>query len=199
MIAHVINMNHRADRLQEILTECIHTELELVRHEGVNGQEHFIEQFTTKRMRGHAGCWQSHVNVLNAVKGTGEYHLILEDDAVLIDGFKDKVKAYMNELPVNCGLVYFGGNLNVIKKAVIDYNDSFFQAFNVLATHCYVIRDSHIDALLEVLNTRIYKVDVLFTEYQNKHLSLMSKECLSWQRESLSDISFKMFKLNTRY
>lgn len=199
MIANVINMNHRTDRLEEIQAECDREGLELVRHEGVNGQEVFFEQFDTKRMRGHAGCWQSHVNVLNAVKGTARFHLILEDDAVLVIGFRNTILGQISCLPMDWSLVYFGGNIKLTKDAVIPYNYEFNQAKNVLATHCYVIRDTAIDELLEVLNTRIYKVDVLFTEYQKKHKTLISKKCLAYQRESFSDIGFEMFKFDTRY
>jgi GR25 family glycosyltransferase involved in LPS biosynthesis len=199
MKANIINLKHRTDRLKEIQSECEREGLELVRHNGVNGQDVFFKQFTNKRMRGHAGCWQSHVNLLNKVKGTAEYHLVIEDDAILCDGFKEKALSYINQLPNDCGLCYLGGSIDLYDNSIRDYNDSFNQALKVLATHCYVIKDSHIDLLLEVLNTRIYKVDVLFTEYQNTNLTLISKECLAWQRESFSDIGFKSFTHNTKY
>jgi GR25 family glycosyltransferase involved in LPS biosynthesis len=199
MKANVINLIHRTDRLKEIQAEFTREGLELVRHDGVNGQSVFFNAFKNKRMRGHAGCWQSHVNLLNKVKGTANYHLVIEDDAVLCNGFKEKALYYINQLPEDCGLCYFGGSININKNSILYYNDSFNQALKVLATHCYVIKDSHIDLLLKVLNTRIYKVDVLFTEYQNTNLTLISKNCLSWQRESFSDIGFEILKYNTKY
>jgi GR25 family glycosyltransferase involved in LPS biosynthesis len=198
MKANVINLNYRKDRLKEIQAECSREGLQLVRHEGVNGQKVFFDSFKNKRMRGQAGCWQSHVNLLNKVKGTSEWHLVLEDDEILCDGFKSKVEFYVSKLPTDCGLVYFGGTLNQ-GEPIEPYNDLFNQAKYVLGTHCYLIKDTHIDKMLEVLNTRIYKVDVLFTEYQNKYLTLISKECLAWQRPSYSDITFINTNYNTKY
>jgi GR25 family glycosyltransferase involved in LPS biosynthesis len=199
MKANVINLMHRTDRLKEIQSECTREQLELIKHNGVNGQDVFFKQFSNKRMRGHAGCWQSHVNLLNKVKGTSEYHLVIEDDAVLCEGFKSKALSYISQLPEDCGLCYFGGSVNLTYNARTEYNETFNQALNVLATHCYLVKDSHIDLLLEVLNTRVYKVDVLFTEYQSAHLTLISKECLSWQRESFSDIVFEHTNYKTKY
>lgn len=199
MKANVINLAHRTDRLIQIQNECNREGLELIRHEGVNGQVVFANEFSNKRMRGHAGCWKSHVDILKNIKGKSDYHLVLEDDAVLCDGFKDKLLSYIDKIPEDCGLCYFGGSVNLVENSISDYNDLFSQALKVYSTHCYLIKDSHIDNLLEILNTRIYKVDVLFTEYQAKYLTLISKECLSWQRESFSDISFDVLKYNNKY
>jgi GR25 family glycosyltransferase involved in LPS biosynthesis len=120
MKANVINLMHRTDRLKEIQSECTREVLELVRHNGVNGQDVFFKQFTNKRMRGHAGCWQSHVNLLNKVKGTSEYHLVIEDDAdTYVMGFKEKALSYISQLPEDCGLCYFGGSVNLTENARI--------------------------------------------------------------------------------
>jgi GR25 family glycosyltransferase involved in LPS biosynthesis len=51
MKAHVINLKHRTDRLNEIKLECKREGIELVRHEAVDGQKQFFNVIPSKRMR----------------------------------------------------------------------------------------------------------------------------------------------------
>jgi GR25 family glycosyltransferase involved in LPS biosynthesis len=199
MKAHVINLKHRRDRLTQIKNQCEKESLDFVRHEAVNGQKQFFDVIPSKRMRGHAGCQQSHMNLLSSVKGSSDWHLILEDDAVLIEGFKDKAKHIIDTLPKDAQMCYLGGNTYLYDDSIEDYNEELVRAFKVMATHCYIIKDSAIDSMLEVLNRRYHKVDVCMMDFQLENVVYMTKECLSWQRESMSDIVFKTTISSPKY
>ena len=200
MIVHVINLPHRTDRLEYVKKVCEREGLQLSIHEATNGQRKYVTQFTNKRMRGHAGCHHSHVTLLQKIRGTADYHIILEDDVELIEGFKDKVERLIYELSSDDWfMLYLGGNLAVYENPVERCDEYFNYAKKVMGTHAYVINDFHIDEILEVITERVHKVDVMFMGLQQKVDVMISKECLAWQRETFSDIGFKTLNTNTKY
>ena len=196
MIVHVINLPHRKDRLDYVKKVCKREGLELQRHEATNGQKVFASQFPNKRMRGHAGCHNSHVTLLQKIKGTADYHIILEDDVELTPNFKSKVEKYIT---TDFDMLYLGGNLNVYDNPIEPFNDQFDIARKVMATHAYVVNDSSIDSILEIITKRVHKIDVMFMDVQQQMNALITKECLAWQRETFSDIGFKTLDVNTKY
>ncbi len=198
MKVNVINLKSRPDRLSDITTICKREGLEIAIHEATNGQTKYLKEFDTKRMRGHAGCHNSHVTLLKKIKGTSPYHIILEDDAELIHGFKQKAEHYLSKLD-EWTMLYIGGNLNVYDDATEPYNEHFNLAKKVMATHAYIVNDSQIDEILKVIETRIYKIDVMYMDLQQSKDVHITKECLSWQRQTFSDISFQVLNMDTRY
>ena len=199
MIANIINLERRSDRLKQINNECVREGLYLVRHEAVDGQKEFFTRIDTKRMRGHAGCQQSHINLLKRIKGTQEYHLILEDDAELIGDFKIELENTLDKLPKDWTMCYLGGNTYLYENSIEDSDEYFYRALRVMATHCYLVKDDAIDNILNVLESRYHKVDVVLMDYQLNNIVYMSKKCLSWQRESMSDIVFKKTISSPKY
>jgi GR25 family glycosyltransferase involved in LPS biosynthesis len=194
MKAHIINLPSRLDRRDKMIEVCKREELEYEFHDAINGQRVFFGSAPNKRLRGHFGCLQSHRNLLWEIKGTAKYHLVLEDDAELTEGFLDKVAELV--IPCDYDILYLGGNSD---KVTVPLNESVSIAKNVLTTHAYIVKDKAIDGLLKVLNSRLWKVDVLFTEFQESNLCLISNECLAWQRDSYSNISFDNEPRNTKY
>jgi len=199
MKANVINLEHRKDRLDHIKDVLNREKIEISIHKATNGQEKFFDMFKNKRMKAHAGCYDSHVTLLEKVKGTADYHLILEDDCELIDGFKNKVIRYIELLPKNYTMLYLGGSLNVFKNSIELLNQHFSLAKKVMATHAYLVNDLQIDFILSILKKRIYKIDIMFMDIQQSVDVYITNECLAWQRETYSDIIFDVMKTNTKY
>lgn len=91
---------------------------------------------------GAVGCYLSHFILWNILLYLpDEEFLILEDDAVFIDGFKDKFQLLYSRLPTNWGMVYvgwlpYGDN---VKQLVVDEGISIRQPS---ATHGYLIKKS---------------------------------------------------------
>jgi GR25 family glycosyltransferase involved in LPS biosynthesis len=199
MIAHVINLKHREDRLQYSQELLQREGLQMIVHEATNGQVEYLEMFDSKRMRGHAGCHNSHITLLEKIKGTAKHHLILEDDCELINGFKDKAQGYIDMMPNDFSVLYLGGNIGVFNKAIEPLNKHFSLAKKVMATHAYVVNDSQIDFILSILKRRVYKIDMMFMEVQQAVDVYITNECLAWQRETFSDIGFDVLKVKTKY
>lgn len=188
MKAHIINLPHRTDRREAMIEQCQRLGIEPVFFEATNGKEAFPDE-PRDLMKGHFGCLDSHKRLLSSIHGTAEAHFILEDDAVLHNEILGVHLAAAMSMPEDLDLLFFGGNTFQIENAVSDYDYYFNRAHNVLCTHAYIIRDSSIPKLLEILNSRMWKVDILFTEFQKVANCYITKECLAWQAVSHSDIT----------
>jgi GR25 family glycosyltransferase involved in LPS biosynthesis len=185
MKAHIINLPNRTDRRAEMIDQCSKLGIEPLFFEATNGKEKF-EHIDSRLLRGHYGCLDSHKRLLQSIHGTDKKHLILEDDAVL---HYDYEQAFDGIGWLDYDIVYLGGNVTQLEGATIPYSITFNRAVNVLCTHAYVIRDSSIPKLLEVLNSRMDKVDILFTEFQKQSKAFITKKCYAWQAVSHSDIT----------
>lgn len=201
MKAHVINLPHRTDRRDAMEEQCRRLGIEPIFFEATNGKVAFPDE-PRKLMRGHFGCLDSHKRLLESLydpkgmsierDGVEIVHLILEDDAVLADDWLEH--AYIGSmekrgLPSNFDILFLGGNITQMENAIEPFNDNFNVARNVLCTHAYKIKNHSIPRLLEVLNSRMWKVDILFTEFQKVANCYITKQCLAWQAVSHSDIT----------
>ncbi len=88
------------------------------------------------------GCYQSHLNILmHCIKHGIESVLILEDDAVCCDGFAVGAIQYLQSLPDDWELVYFGGqHLSWKLHPPVRVNPNVFIPYNVNRTHAYAVR-----------------------------------------------------------
>jgi len=194
MNAHIINLKHRTDRRANMQAQCERLGLNPIFFDAVNGHEKYPDE-PRPLMRGHFGCLDSHKQLLESIKGTAYYHLILEDDAVLSDHVSEFVYKTIDTFiraqgTVLCDVLFLGGNITQMPDAVEDTVPSHvWRAKNVLCTHAYIIKDDSINMLLAVLNSRQWKVDILFTEFQKIANCYITKECLAWQDVSMSDIT----------
>lgn len=175
----VINLDRRPDRM-----EALKVPFEFERFSAVDGT-----QFTDEiiKMRGHIGCWQSHRDLLIRIK-CREYPitLVLEDDVELDPDFQTKIVEYMAQLPEDWDLFYVGGWNTMEKKK---FSDNLDVAERVLTTHAYMIRDKFVDTLIQTLNNRRFKVDVVFCDALSKGKCYVASPVLAWQKKGYSDIT----------
>jgi hypothetical protein len=88
------------------------------------------------------GCYKTHLRILeDCLNRSVSTVLILEDDAVCIEGFREKVEQFWQYLPQDWEMLYLGGqhiqeNLRLPRKV----NDWVYQPFNVNRCHCYGFR-----------------------------------------------------------
>lgn len=86
------------------------------------------------------GCAQSHINVLEqAMRNNYEYVLVLEDDAVLCDDFKQRAVAYVNALPDDWDQVYFGGEHSALAGPPTAVNTDVLRVSGVERTYAYAV------------------------------------------------------------
>ena len=88
------------------------------------------------------GCYKTHLRILeDCLNHEINSVLILEDDAVFVEGFTEKIQTFWKHLPEDWGMVYFGGqhiqeNQGLPRKI----NEWVYHPFNINRTHCYGVR-----------------------------------------------------------
>jgi hypothetical protein len=56
------------------------------------------------------GCFRSHLQIIeNALNDNVQRLMVCEDDAEFVEGFREKVLAFIDKLPSNAEMVYYGG------------------------------------------------------------------------------------------
>ena len=88
------------------------------------------------------GCYKAHLRILeDCLSNEINSVLILEDDAVVVEGFAEKVQEFWKHLPEDWEMVYLGGqhiqeNQGLPRKV----NDWVYKPFNINRCHCYGFR-----------------------------------------------------------
>lgn len=181
MKAYVINLDRRKDRM-----ETLSLPFEYERFRGTDGREEFPQE---GKLSGHIGCWDSHRRLLNQIKYDGTpIALVTEDDVVVCEGFMERLASVMLELPEDWDLLYLGG----FSYDSIPFSKSLDHATRVLTTHAYVVRDKFLDKLIETINGRRFKIDVVFSDALSKGRCFICRPVLAWQAEGHSDIEGKV-------
>jgi len=155
------------------------------------------------------GCYKAHLRILeDCLSNEIQSVLILEDDAICVEGFAEKVRTFCQHLPQDWEMVYLGGqhiqeNQGLPRKV----NEWVYQPFNINRCHCYGLRGRrmleraykhlhnftdwkvphHVDHYLGELHKQLYK--------QMATGLYVPKEWLVAQSEGKSDICGKDLEL----
>lgn len=188
--AYVINLAHRTDRLKSITEQCKKNDLTLHRIESVNGIEQFPNE--TKKKQGFYGCYQSHLKTLKMLLDVpGNYFLIVEDDCIFEEDFRQKLLNYYPQLPPTWDMLYLGGSINT-SGAIEPLSVNISRAKKVYCTHAYVVKKESIPGLIKVVESRQWKIDILYCEYQKTHSCFITVPELAWQMAGFSDVENRM-------
>ena len=186
-----INLQRRPDRRKEALDEFSKINLDFEFFDGVDGHELKLQG---RIKPGHIGCVLSHLNLYKHIKSleAGEIFLITEDDVVFSDDFKEVYSNQKRNIPDDWMLLYFGGNHNNLQLELV--SDKIHRLKKTYTTHCYLVRKSSIDILINEFDTpRIFneEVDVHLSNIQKKYPCYGFSPAIAWQRESFSDIEMR--------
>jgi GR25 family glycosyltransferase involved in LPS biosynthesis len=114
---YVINLKGRTDRWNSVRKAFEDTGLELKRWDAVNGKElseEYIKSITTDLCNSICspamiGCWLSHYNLWKYIVDNKLNNvLILEDDAIPVDNFRERLDEYWKGVPDNWDIIFFG-------------------------------------------------------------------------------------------
>lgn len=113
----VINLKHRTDRWNKVQNDFKDTGLKLQRWDAVYGKDLNEKEITQKTTQncdnfctyGVIGCWLSHYTLWKYIADNNLNNvLILEDDAEPFNGFNDKIKSMLKNIPTDYDLIYIG-------------------------------------------------------------------------------------------
>lgn len=118
---YIINMKYRTDKKKRMEDELKKHNLDGNFIEAIVGYDIDIDKMIENKLidnkldrelrRGEIGCYLSHIKAWKAfLRSDDKYALILEDDAVFIDGFKDKLKNLLKEITFSFDMIYLNDN-----------------------------------------------------------------------------------------
>ena len=140
---YVINLARRTDRWERF-TERLPNDWPFkppVRYDAVDGMLTSSPDWW-QGGSGAWGCYKTHLRLLeDCLNQNIPSVLILEDDAVCVEGFREKAEQFFHHLPGDWEMIYLGGqhlqeDLQLPRKV----NDWVYQPFNVNRLHCYAFR-----------------------------------------------------------
>jgi len=196
---YVINLHRRAERLeaffQKIPTDWPFRYPE--RYDAVDGGLVSPPHWWSGG-GGAWGCYKAHLRILEDCLNN-EIHsvLILEDDAVCIEDFTEKVQTFWEHLPKNWEMIYLGGqHIQESQGLPRKINEWVYQPFNVNRCHCYGFRGRRmIERAYKHLNNFsdwrvLHHVDHYLGELHKQMTTglYVPKEWLVAQSEGKSDI-----------
>lgn len=149
-----VNLKRRKDRWKEF-TERFPDDWpfrDVVKFDAIDGRRVRFPDWW-KAGPGAWGCYRSHLRILeNCLQNQIKSVLLLEDDALFLPNFREKVERFFTSLPEDWQMVYLGGqHLMIDQHPPKKVNDSVFLPYNVNRTHCFGLRGNMIQIVYEHL------------------------------------------------
>jgi hypothetical protein len=106
------------------------------------------------------GCYRSHLNIIEQclMDGTKSV-LLMEDDALCVPEFTQRVNAFMAAVPQDWEILYLGGqHLCQGKQKPVPLNDLVVKPYNVNRTHAWALRGKGLQEVYRHLNdTKVWR------------------------------------------
>lgn len=215
---YIINMDRATERMAEMARQCEALGIPYVRVPAVDGSkvsDAVLQRVATPACRrfctaSMVGCALSHMSVWRAAVAAGhERVLVLEDDAVLVDGFVDKLRQALEDVPqdfdVLVGGCYFLCDKNrkyplghevsrlfvphALRSDTRTWGSVFVPEF-FGGTHCYVVSNTGCKRLFKTIPLVNYHIDMSMN-HPDLHLYAVSPD-LARQRD-MSDSSIASY------
>lgn len=194
--AYVINLDGRQDRLKmfwdglgKVGSDWPFPMPE--RWRGVNGRKVPLP-YGWRAGSGAWGCMQSHRQILEKCILDGvECVAVFEDDAVFVDGFADKWKKFLAEVPDDWECLMIGGqHINQSKERPELVSVNVFRCKNAQRTHGYILRGQAIRDLYQEWVSTLGHCDHIMGPFLGARKKTYAPvEFLVVQGESKSDIT----------
>ena len=180
-----INLDRREDRWLECEKQFNKENIIVERISGIDGNPNNI---VTSLSDGAVGCTLSHLKVVAiSYQYKMDNILIFEDDVELTEDINSKFNQYINQVPADWGLLYFGGNHN--NEPLVKINENVSLINNTYTTHAYAINKKVFLDLINIFADVKDVCDVLLTDIQKKYNnSYVFQPHLAWQRSGYSDV-----------
>lgn len=188
----VINLKKRTDRLKHIQNELDKINCDSYHLiEAVDGRE--INQPAMIRY-GALGLVMTYFKIYEQIKNNPTEEIILvEDDCVFSENFCENLDYFLNELPNDWNIIYFGGNHNpTLAPPPVKLTNHVSKVHHTYSAHCVVLKTKVFFELIEILKTLRYQTDVGLSFLQKKYPSYTTSKKITWQVPSYSDIENKL-------
>lgn len=193
---YVINLKHREDRKNHIISELKKTKCETYEIiDAVNGRE-LVR--TTRISHGALGLAKTYLKIYDEWKKNNDGHIcLIEDDCVFLDNFNDNLKTFLHHTPKNWDILYFGGNHNYNVGCVTEQINPYCIKLNyTFTTHCLVMKNYVFEELIDIISPMEIEVDVAMTQLQKKYNAYCTPTKITDQLVGYSDIENRVVDYN---
>lgn len=169
--AYIINLKHRTDRYDHMITEMKKLPIS---YEFVDG---IIDETKT--------CFQSQKKCIQLAKQNNlPYVLVLEDDATFTDNVIEILQKTFSEIQeMDWDMFFLGANL---QAPAIRISDSLLKLTGAYAAHAYIVHERFYDTILELPHDR--EMDVHYHDLMLNHNVYMCDPIIAYQLPSYSDL-----------
>jgi len=187
-----INLDRRKDRWEETENELKKWGLldQVERYPAVDGVS-LDNPYSINN--GELGILTTHINLISDAKEKNyENVLILEDDIEFTKNIIN-VDKYMELVPTDWDMIYFGGNHNKhMGKRVDMINDKIIKLNETYGIHCVAINNSMYDVILKTIPKIMKPIDVYYSDLQKSYECYGFNPSIALQRVGYSDIQNKV-------
>lgn len=187
-----INLEHREDRKNHILSECTKYNLgDLSFFKAINGNN--ISN-PYRISNGCLGLILSNIEILKEAKNNNyKSILILEDDCHFTNEVLD-IDLYFDALPDDWDMLYVGGNHNIHMGDLPpkQINEKIVKLHNTFTTHFVAINNNMYDVILARLSKFDKPLDVVYAGIQKLYNVYSTSKPIAKQLNGYSDIENKV-------
>jgi hypothetical protein len=162
-----INLERRPDRWSKVIVEFKKVGFfdDVTKYKAIDGKELDTSKFkhNPNLLLGELGVMETHINIIREAKES-EFSsiLIVEDDVQFTNEIND-LKGYMDSVPDNWDMIYFGGN-HIYGKPPIKVNDKIIRLNKTVALQCVAIRNTVYDKILNLTRLRNKQIDGYYSD-----------------------------------
>lgn len=186
-----INLDRRPDRWKEFQTEIKKWGFSNVeRYSAYDGKFLNKKKYKTNLSLGNLGLVLTNIDILNeAIKNDYEDILILEDDAVFTDEVKN-FKSFMEQLPADWDMLYFGGNHTTHEGTPPPQkiSDNIVKLHRTFTTHAVAIKKHMFQVVIDKIKDYQLPIDVHYSHLQLVYNIYCFTPIVARQRVGYSDI-----------
>lgn len=161
---YLINLPHRTDRLRIAKQQFEKVGVTMpVIFPAIDARKLKLRG-TTEENQGLIGCFMSHYFILQEALLNGYKSItVFEDDILLVNNFKEKLQAGLNEVPEKWQLLYLG-YYERTGQAKIQVSENITIPKNTWGTHAYMVQGDGIKIMYENLQTIRTHIDIQIGE-----------------------------------
>jgi GR25 family glycosyltransferase involved in LPS biosynthesis len=174
LTAYIINLKHRTDRYNHIITEL--SKLDISNFNIIDAIKHDVPW---------KGCFFSHIKCIQHAKNNNlPYVLILEDDCIFTDDAQTHLINALTELQnLDWDMFFLGANL---QKPTSRVTDSLLKLSGAWAAHAYIVHSRLYDMILNF--TAEKEIDVYYNDLMVNYNVYMCDPMIAYQLPSHSDL-----------
>jgi len=180
-----INLNRRPDRYQSFISE--------IGKFGITGVERYpaidgnIIANDSPLLNGELGVLTTHMGIIEKCHQEGVKNVLILEDDVTFTQELNKLDEYMQLVPENWDMIYFGGT-HIYGKTPVKINEKIMKLNFTVALQCVAIKNTIFETILTVLPHKKRAVDTYYAQLQNGYNAYGFYPNMAKQSVGFSDI-----------